>query len=317
MTSPTRGAAPEVSVVVPLYNEVGGVRPLYEALVSALTDTVSSFEIVLVDDGSSDDTFDGAAGLTRQDPRVRVVKLQSNFGQTAALHAGIARARGNVLVTMDGDLQNDPRDIPRLLAKLREGYDVVAGYRANRKDGYFTRNIPSRVANWLVRRAAGADIIDNGCALRAYRADVIQQFPMYSDMHRLLPTLLALTGVRMAQLEVLHHPRRYGTSSYGFGRVHRVLFDLCALLMVLTAVRQPLFGFGVAGTLSAVLGAVVAGGAWLFSGGMPDAPLVVPMGAALLLWSLAACLWLLGVLLVLIYAYADHTIDDLLAGYRS
>ena len=302
----------KLSIVIPLYNEGASVGPLCEAIVDALDPLPYDFEAVLVDDGSEDETFERASAAAGRDERFRVVGLSDNFGQTAALHAGIAEARGEIVVTMDGDLQNDPRDIGRLVEEIEAGYDVVAGYRADRKDRWLSRKLPSRAGNWLIRQVTGTPIIDNGCALRAYRAEVIKDFPLYSEMHRLLPTILALTGCRIRQIPVRHHPRRYGESKYGLGRVYKVLIDLLALKTVLTAARLPLFGFGGFAVASASLGAlaVAMGTAQLVV--LPESSIVVYLGVAMLWGSLSLSLLVLGALASMIYTMGDLKIDDLL-----
>ena len=302
-----------LSIVVPLYNEEQSVQPLCTRILDVVELTGHRFEVILVDDGSTDRTFQQALHIAERDRRFRIIKLSRNFGQTAALYAGFDYARGDIVVTMDGDLQNDPRDISRLVEKIEDGYDIVLGYRADRKDRFLNRKLPSRIANWLIRKVADTEIIDNGCALRAYRSEIIKKFPLYSEMHRLLPTILALTGVRMTQIRVQHHPRKFGTSKYGLARVYKVLFDLLALMMVLTAVKWPLFGFGtlalVFGCLGMVTFIVGVGQAVL----APGTPIIVPIGATALLWVLALSLLMLGTLGTLIYARADLRMDDLLS----
>ncbi len=229
----------DLSVVVPLYNEEDNVGPLYAALAAVLRDLPLRAELVLVDDGSTDATFARARRLPR-DPRlpVRIVRFRRNCGQTAAMAAGIRLARGRVIVTMDGDLQNDPRDIPRLLAKLEEGYDLVVGWRRDRKD-HWSRVLPSRVANRLIGWVTGVPIRDNGCSLKAYRADLIRRIPLYAEMHRFIPAMASLAAPRIAEIEVRHHPRRFGRSKYGFSRIYKVLLDLLAIRAILDFARRP------------------------------------------------------------------------------
>jgi len=302
----------DISIVIPLHNESASVEPLCEAIAREVASLKAEVEVLLVDDGSTDNTFETAGGVARQDRRFKVVKLKDNFGQTAALHAGFDRARGEIIVTMDGDLQNDPADIGRLVRKVREGYDVVAGYRKNRTESFWTRELPSRVANWFIRKVTATPIIDNGCALRAYRAAVIKKFPLYSEMHRLLPTILALAGVQIAQIPVEHYPRKYGESKYGLGRVYKVLVDLLSLKTVLTASRLPLFGFGIFSVLSAGLGglSLITGIRHIVS--VPERTIVVYLGAAMLWGILSISLLMLGVLASLIYDSGNLRVDDLL-----
>lgn len=302
----------DISIVIPLYNESASVGPLCEAIIEAVDPMDREFEVLLVDDGSTDDTFDRARARASQDDRFNVIKLKKNFGQTAALHAGLNRADGDIIVTMDGDLQNDPSDICRLVAKMQEGYDVVAGYRGNRPESFLTRELPSRIANWFLRKTTGTPVIDNGCALRAYRAEVIKRFPLYSEMHRLLPTILSLAGVRMAQIEVRHHPRKYGESKYGLARIYKVLIDLLALKTVLTATHYPLFGFGLFAVLSAGLGGLSLLSGVIHLVTQPEGAIVVFVGAGMLWGALSLSLLMLGGILSLVYSRGQRRIDDLL-----
>ena len=229
----------DLSIVVPVYNEEANVVPMCRAVMQALLPTGLEFELLFVDDGSSDGTFAAAAALPRRHPQVRVLKLLRNSGQTAAMAAGIEHARGKVLVTMDGDLQNDPADIPLFLAKLNEGYDIVVGWRHDRKDKLWTRKVPSRIANALIGKVTGVPIRDNGCSLKAYRAEVIKQIPLYSEMHRFIPAMASLAGPRLAEIKVRHHARRYGQSKYGLSRIYRVLLDLLAVKTIIGAASRP------------------------------------------------------------------------------
>lgn len=302
----------DLSIVAPLYNEGKSVKPLCQAIIEAVEPLGCRFEAILVDDGSTDDTFDRAREQASTDSRIRVIKLRTNFGQTAALSAGFEYAEGDIIVSMDGDLQNDPADIGRLVRNVQEGYDVVVGYRKDRKDRFASRTLPSQVANWFIRKVMGTPVKDNGCALRAYRADVIKKFALYAEMHRLLPTILALAGVRMTQIGVEHHPRQYGESKYGMARVYKVLVDLLVLKMILVAARFPMFGFGVAAFLCAGVGGLtfVAGLGHLAS--QPGDTIVIYLGASMLWGALSLSLLMLGVLASLIYAKADLRVDDLL-----
>jgi glycosyltransferase involved in cell wall biosynthesis len=243
---------PALSVVAPLFNEEDNVLPLVEAVRRALRDH-PSWELVLVDDGSADRTAALVREAAAADPRVRLVQLARNFGQTHAMQAGFDAARGDVLVGMDGDLQNDPEEIPRLEAKLAEGYDLVAGYRENRQDKLVSRKVPSWVANRLIRWITRVDIRDNGCSLKAYRRETVERMHLYSDLHRFLPALAAATsGARITEIPVRHHARRHGTSKYGAGRIFRVLADLLTLTMISWFREHPLrmFGFGAAGAFA-------------------------------------------------------------------
>jgi glycosyltransferase involved in cell wall biosynthesis len=235
-----------LSVVVPLYNEEDSVGPLVEAVRTALRDEQGGWELVLVDDGSRDGTVARAEAEAAADPRVRLIRLARNYGQTQAMQAGFDEAHGEVVVSMDGDLQNDPQDIPRLLAALDEGYDLVAGYRLRRQDDFLRRKVPSWVANRIIRLITGVNIRDNGCSLKAYRRWTLDRMDLYSDMHRFLPALAAATGgARITELPVRHHPRRFGHSKYGLSRVLKILADLLTISMIMWFREQPLTLFGI------------------------------------------------------------------------
>ena len=248
----------ELSIVLPIYNEAENVPRLYPELVSALEATRRSFEIIAVDDGSHDDSFPQLKTLCANDERLRVVRFRRNFGQTAAFAAGFDRAQGDVVITMDADLQNDPADITQLLAKIDEGYDVVSGWRQERwKEGvltFFTRRIPSATANWLISRVTGVYLHDYGCALKAYRRDVIREIRLYGDLHRFIPAIASYFGVRIAEVPVSYRPRQFGQSKYGIGRTVRVLLDLLTVRFLLSYSTRPIHIFGLLGLLSIVLG---------------------------------------------------------------
>ncbi len=233
----------DLSVVVPLYNEQDSVRPLYEAIDRSLEGISRWSEIVFVDDGSVDATFARAEALAAEDPRLRVVKFRRNYGQTPAMAAGIDLARGEYIVTMDGDLQNDPADIRHFVDKLDEGYDIVVGWRFNRQDKLISRKIPSRIANWIIGKVTGVPIKDNGCSLKGFRANVIKNVPLYSEMHRFIPAMASMAGPRLAEIKVRHHARQFGSSKYGLSRVYKVLFDLLTIRMVSGFAERPLTWF--------------------------------------------------------------------------
>ncbi len=230
----------KVSIVVPFYNEADNVRPLYEALFTALTGMDCTYEMVFVDDGSSDGTVASLRKLQLDDPCIRVVCFRKNFGQTAAMRAGIQAAKGSIIVTMDGDLQNDPSDIPKLVAKIEEGNDLVIGWRKDRKDPAWTRTLPSRIANWLISRITGIIVHDSGCSLKAYRGNMIKKVPLYSEMHRFIPAMSTLQSTRIAEVVVKHHARKFGESKYGLSRVGKVLLDVVAIKMLISFRHQPL-----------------------------------------------------------------------------
>jgi glycosyltransferase involved in cell wall biosynthesis len=234
----------DLSVVVPLYNEEESVRPLYGAIVAGVAPLGVSFEIVFVDDGSRDGTARVADEIARTDPRVCLVKFRRNYGQTPAMAAGIAEARGEIIVTMDGDLQNDPADIGELLARIEQGNDIVVGWRYDRQDKLWTRKVPSRIANALIAKVTGVAIRDNGCSLKAYRACLIKQIPLYSEMHRFIPAMASIAGPRIAEVRVRHHARRFGSSKYGLSRVYKVLLDLMVIKTVASFTARPLLWYG-------------------------------------------------------------------------
>jgi glycosyltransferase involved in cell wall biosynthesis len=233
-----------LTIVVPLYNEEENVERLYSSIVSAVSPEGFPFEIVFVNDGSRDRTAEIAAGIAANDSRLRVVEFRKNYGQTAAMAAGIDVALGDIIVTMDGDLQNDPRDIPNFVSKLDEGYDIVVGWRFNRKDKLISRKIPSKIANWLIGKVTGVPIKDNGCSLKAFRADVIKQVPLYNEMHRFIPAMTSITGARIAEIKVRHHARQFGESKYGLSRVYKVLLDMLTVKTIVGFAQRPLVWFG-------------------------------------------------------------------------
>jgi glycosyltransferase involved in cell wall biosynthesis len=233
----------DLSIVVPLYNEQDSVVPLYEAITNALRDVAGKAEIIFVDDGSRDRTFEIAEAIAAEDKRLRVVKFRRNYGQTPAMAAGIDTAQGTYIITMDGDLQNDPADINNFIEKLDEGYDIVVGWRFERQDRLISRKIPSRIANWIIGKVTGVPIRDNGCSLKGFRASVIKNIPLYSEMHRFIPAMASMAGPRIAEIKVRHHARQFGESKYGLSRVYKVLFDLLTIRMVSGFAERPLMWF--------------------------------------------------------------------------
>ena len=235
----------DLSVVVPLYNEEDSVTPLYRAIANVLDALPDISEMIFVDDGSYDGTFSVAEELAATDKRLRVIKFRHNYGQTPAMAAGIDVARGRIVITMDGDLQNDPRDIPNFIEKIGEGYDIVVGWRFDRQDKLISRKIPSRIANWLIGKVTGVPIKDNGCSLKAFRADVIKQIPLYSEMHRFIPAMASIVGPRIAEIKVRHHARQFGESKYGLSRIYKVLLDLLVIKTIAGFTPQPLKWFSI------------------------------------------------------------------------
>jgi glycosyltransferase involved in cell wall biosynthesis len=246
----------KLSVIIPIKDEQDNLRPLHERVRLALDPLSHSYEIVFVDDGSSDGSYHVLAELAFADPRVKVVRLRRNFGQTAALRAGIDFSKGDVLVTMDGDLQNDPADIPRLLAPLADGYDAVVGLRANRQDNFLIRKLPSFLGNWVIRKVTGVQVKDLGCTLRALRRDLAEALPLYGEMHRFVPVLAQQFGARMLQIEVTHHPRTAGKTKYTLSRTFRVVLDLITVKFLHSYLTRPMHVMGAAGMISMGLGMI-------------------------------------------------------------
>ena len=286
---------PALSVVAPLYNEAQNVRPLVEWILQALVSFEGSYEVILVDDGSRDGTWSEVRAAAA-DPRVRGLRLGANVGQTAAMMAGFDHARGEVIVSLDGDLQNDPRDIPALVAKLDEGYDLVCGWRQRRQDKLLLRKVPSWLANRLIKRLTGVPITDNGCSLKAYRRDLLRRISLYAEQHRFIPALSASAGARITEMPVRHHARRFGESKYGISRTLKVLVDLITLKMITTFRSRPLLGFGMAAVPALIISLVFAA-LWFVSltqfGPEKAAALVFP-GAGLLALGVTFYLFMLG-----------------------
>jgi glycosyltransferase involved in cell wall biosynthesis len=257
-TSPRGGEAPEISVFLPVYNEEPNLLPLHAKLDEALTRLDRTAEIIYVDDGSTDGSLRVLRELAERDERVRVVALKRNYGQTAAMAAGIDAAHGEVLIPMDADLQNDPADIIRLLDKLDEGYDVVSGWRKNRQDKLITRKIPSMIANRLISWIGGVPLHDYGCSLKAYRREALQDVRLYGEMHRFIPIYASWAGARVSEIPVEHHPRTMGKSKYGLSRTLKVLFDLMTIKFMASYQTKPIYVFGSFGML-AFLVSILAG----------------------------------------------------------
>ncbi|HNS50254.1 MAG TPA: glycosyltransferase family 2 protein [Anaerolineae bacterium] len=247
----------DLSVVVPVYNEEESLEQLHRRLTEALAGLDRSYELIFVDDGSRDASFEVLQRLRAADGRVRVVRLRRNFGQTAAFSAGFDRAKGDVIVTLDADLQNDPADIPALLAKIQEGYDVVSGWRRDRQDRFLDRRLPSTIANGLISWVTGVHLHDYGCSLKAYRRDVLSDVRLYGELHRFLPALAHGMGARVAELPVSHFPRRFGRSKYGISRTLKVLLDLLAVKFLLSYSTRPIHIFGLLGIGSLSVGTIL------------------------------------------------------------
>ncbi len=247
-----------LSIVVPVYNEEENVGPMYEEIVAALDDLGRDAEILFVDDGSADGTLEILKGLQQSDPRVKVIVLRRNFGQTAAMAAGFSQVQGDIIIAMDGDLQNDPADIGILLAKHAEGYDLVSGWRKDRKDKWLTRRVPSQIANRLISSVTGTHLHDYGCALKLYTRDTIDSLRIYGELHRFIPALASWRGSRVAEVVVNHRARQFGVSKYGLSRTMRVILDLLTVRFLLQYSSKPLHIFGRWGLLSGSAGFAIA-----------------------------------------------------------
>ena len=246
----------EISVFLPVFNEQDNIAQLDLRLTDALEKLGRSYEVIYIDDGSTDQSLAKLREIAVRDPRVRVVSFRRNYGQTAAMSAGIDHARGQILIPMDADLQNDPADIGRLLEKLDEGYDVVSGWRKDRKDRWLTRRLPSRLANWVVARLSGVDLHDFGCSLKAYRRDALTGVKLYGEMHRFIPIYAGWAGARVTEIPVIHHARAAGKSKYGLSRTIKVLFDLITIKFMSSYLTKPLYLFGTAGLLCLLISLV-------------------------------------------------------------
>src|ERR1700690_753050 len=263
---------------------------MYAAIVAAVEPLALSFEMVFVDDGSRDATAERAEEIARRDPRVRFVKFRRNYGQTAAMAAGIEYATGEILVTMDGDLQNDPADIELFLDKMAEGYDIVVGWRHKRQDKLVSRKIPSKIANWLIGKVTGVQITDNGCSLKAFRGSLIKRIPLYSEMHRFIPAIASIAGPRIAEIKVRHHARQFGSSKYGLSRIYKVLLDLMVIKTVASFTSRPLRWFSLLSLPLLLIGTFAIGYSFycaLHDGGAIPMPIagsgVIFFGAALIM----------------------------------
>jgi glycosyltransferase involved in cell wall biosynthesis len=294
----------DLSIVVPLFNEEDSVRPMHAAIVKAVEPLGVTFEIVFVDDGSRDATVRVVDEIARSDPRVVLVKFRRNYGQTPAMAAGIAQSSGEVIVTMDGDLQNDPADIGNLLQKIDAGYDIVVGWRYERQDKLISRKIPSRIANRLIAKVTGVPIRDNGCSLKAYRACLIKKIPLYSEMHRFIPAMASIAGPKIAEIKVRHHARQFGQSKYGLSRIYKVLLDLMVIKTVASFTARPLLWFGLL-TLPMLAVAAVAFG-WTITQFISTGTLSLPIaGSGVIFLSSAIVLLASGALGELVYKLGD------------
>jgi glycosyltransferase involved in cell wall biosynthesis len=297
----------DVSIVIPLYNEEESVDALYQEVTAAAEGLERSYELILVDDGSRDGTCEKLRELCERDPRVKVIRFRRNYGQTAALQAGFDHARGEVVITLDGDLQNDPADFGLLLRHIEEGNDVVCGWRRDRQDKMVSRRLPSLAANWLIGKLTGTRIHDNGCTLKAYRLEVVRKARLYAEMHRFLAPMMSLSGSRTREVVVNHRARRFGRSKYGLSRIWKVFLDLLTVKMLLGFTTRPALWFGllslpfVGGMLLAFATSVYVHLVWTPT---HDYPLIFP--SATILFAFASLhLIVLGVLAELVVKVGD------------
>ncbi len=246
-----------LSIVIPIHNEEPSILPLYDRLVAVLEPLRKPYEIIFVDDASADRSFELLSNLVATDPRLKVIRLRRNFGQTAALAAGFHEARGNVVVSMDGDLQHDPEDLPALIAKIDEGYDIASGWRKHRVDNALTRKLPSRIANWMMAKASGVDLHDFGTTFKAYRAEILKDINLYGELHRFIPALASFYGARIAEVPIRNTVRASGDSHYGLGRTLNVLFDIVTVKFLLSYVTRPMHFFGKLGLASTATGGLM------------------------------------------------------------
>lgn len=244
----------DLSIILPVYNEEGNLRPLYDSLIQVLQPIGRSFEILFCDDGSRDSSTRILRQLTQSDPRVKAIILRRNFGQTPAINAGVDHAQGEIIILMDADQQNDPNDIPKLLEKLDEGYDIVSGWRRHRRDPFLTKVLPSRIANWIISRVTRVPLHDHGCTLKAYRREVLREVSLYGEMHRFISIFGSWTGAKVGEIEVRHHPRKSGKSKYSINRTFKVLLDLPVLILLGSYLTRPIHFFGPLGIASNLIG---------------------------------------------------------------
>jgi glycosyltransferase involved in cell wall biosynthesis len=295
-----------LSIVIPIHNEEPCILPLYDRLTAVLEPMARTYELIFVDDASTDRSFELLANLVETDVRLKVIRLRRNFGQTAALAAGFDEAQGEVIISLDGDLQHDPEDIPALLTKIDQGYDIASGWRKNRVDNPITRKIPSRIANWLMSKASGISLRDFGTTFKAYRAEVLKDINLYGELHRFIPALASFYGARIAEVPIRNSPRPHGGSHYGLGRTLRVLFDILTIRFLLTYFTRPMHFFGKLGFIGTAAGGAILTYLLIFKimGGeimVQHGPLMVAGGLLLLAGLLMFCTGLLGEVMIRIY----------------
>lgn len=274
---PQTAPAPELSLFLPVLDEEENLRPMHARIQEALKDLGKTAEVIYVDDGSTDSSLKILREIAREDDRVRVISLRRNYGQTAAMSAGIDAAKGEILIPMDADLQNDPKDIARLLDKLNEGYDVVSGWRKNRQDKMISRKLPSQIANKIISWIGGVPLHDYGCSLKAYRRDVIQDVRLYGEMHRFIPIYASWAGARVTEIPVDHHARTRGKSKYGISRTVKVIFDLMTIKFMAEYHTKPIYVFGTFGMLAFFLSMIAAIWAFVLKFGYGTSFILTPL----------------------------------------
>jgi len=295
----------EMSIVIPVFNESENIKPLIIKLNEVLDKTGKNYEIIMVDDGSTDNSFEVMQKLIDNHKSLRIIRFRRNFGQTAAFSAGFDLARGDIIVTLDADLQNDPADIPKLLEELNKGFDIVSGWRKKRYDNFLTRQLPSRIANYIISKFTGISLHDYGCSLKVYRSEVIKNIKLYGEMHRFIPAVASWMGIRVSEVEVNHAPRVSGKSNYGIMRTVRVLLDLITVKFLLGYSTKPIQVFGLFGILSLLLGFIIAAylsATKIFLGHpLSDRPLLL-MAALLIIFGVQLCsIGLIGEMVVRAY----------------
>ena len=303
----------DISIVVPLYNEEECAKLLYDSITNVMIGLNRRYEIIFVDDGSVDATFLRAKAIHQEDPRLKVIKFRKNYGQTPAMQAGFDHAKGKIIISMDGDLQNDPRDIPEFIEKIEEGYDIVCGWRKNRKDKLVTRKIPSKIANWLIGKVTGVKIHDNGCSLKAYKSATIKKTRLYSEMHRFIPAMTSIIGARYTEIVVNHHARKFGTSKYGLSRIWKVFLDIFTIKMLLGFSSRHGIWFGLLSLPFLIMGIIFT----LFSINLylnpliyDSFPIIFP-SISVLFFFLFAHIALLGFLSEMIFKFGDFKPKDM------
>jgi len=304
----TDSIAKMLSIVIPIHNEEPAILPLYDKLTQVLEALQKPYEILFVDDASTDRSFDLLANLVETDNRLKVIRLRRNFGQTAALSAGFDEAQGQIIISLDGDLQHDPADIPELLRKIDEGYDIASGWRKNRLDNAMTRRFPSRVANWLMAKASGVNLRDFGTTFKAYRAEVLKDVNLYGELHRFIPALASFYGARVAEVPIRNSPRTSGSSHYGLGRTLHVLFDIITIRFLLRYFTRPMHFFGALGLTGTLLGGAIMAYLvihkilyWQVDLISAHGPLMMAGGLLLVTGIMLFCTGLLGEVLIRVY----------------